>query len=124
MATVKDRVCGMEIDPATAADMAKAMEVTLEIIDDDGQTTTGQFIFRDARGRVYPLRTRRLAPDFFFHDQIYRHSGETIALPEPLFPGFVDRPEVANTLYDLFQKEYGVLVMRTEDRLSAAAADR
>jgi len=48
---------------------------------------------------------------------------ETIALPEPLFPGFVDRPEVANTLYDLFQKEYGVLVMRTEDRLSAAAAD-
>ncbi len=48
---------------------------------------------------------------------------ETVTLPELLFPGFVDRPEVANTLYDLFQKEYGVLVMRTEDRLSAAAAD-
>ena len=48
---------------------------------------------------------------------------ETIALPEALFPGLVDRPEVANTLYDLFQKEYGVLVMRTDDRLSAVAAD-
>ena len=48
---------------------------------------------------------------------------ETIALPEALFPGLADRPEVANTLYDLFQKEYGVLVMRTDDRLSAAAAD-
>jgi GntR family transcriptional regulator len=48
---------------------------------------------------------------------------ETITLPEALFPGLVDRPEVANTLYDLFQKEYGILVMRTDDRLSAIAAD-
>ena len=28
-----------------------------------------------------------------------------------------------NTLYDLFQKAYGVLVTRTDDRLSAVAAD-
>lgn len=48
---------------------------------------------------------------------------ETVVLPEALFPGFADRPEVANTLYDLFQKEYGVLVMRTDDRLSAVAAN-
>ena len=44
--------------------------------DDDGKPTTGQFIFRDALGRVYPSRARRMAPDLFFHDQIYRHSGE------------------------------------------------
>src|SRR5262245_6219239 len=48
---------------------------------------------------------------------------ETIALPEPLFAGFVGRSEIANTLYDLFQKEYGVMVMRTDDHLSAVAAD-
>src|SRR5436853_541233 len=36
---------------------------------------------RDARGRVYPARSRRLAPDFFFHDQIYRQNGEEILLP-------------------------------------------
>ena len=48
---------------------------------------------------------------------------ETISLPEALFPGLADQPQVPNTLYDLFQKEYGVLVMRTDDRLSAAAAD-
>ncbi|HEX3998820.1 MAG TPA: CehA/McbA family metallohydrolase [Pirellulales bacterium] len=30
---------------------------------------------------MYPLRSRRAAPDFFFHDQIYRHDGETIDLP-------------------------------------------
>jgi hypothetical protein len=62
-----------------------AVTVTLEVIDDDGQPTTGQFVFRDDRGRVYPARARRLAPDFFFHDQIYRASGETVLLPPGKF---------------------------------------
>jgi GntR family transcriptional regulator len=48
---------------------------------------------------------------------------EVIALPEALFPGLAERPEIPNTLYDLFQKSYGVLVTRTDDRLSAVAAD-
>ncbi len=58
-----------------------AVEVTLEVLDDDGQPTTGHFVFRDMQGRVYPSLSRRLAPDFFFHEQIYRHSGESIMLP-------------------------------------------
>jgi hypothetical protein len=58
-----------------------AVEVTLEVLDDDGQPTTGHFVFRDAKGRVYPALSRRLAPDFFFHEQIYRHSGESVMLP-------------------------------------------
>jgi GntR family transcriptional regulator len=48
---------------------------------------------------------------------------ETITLPEALFPGLGDLPEVPNTLYDLFQKSYGVLMTRTDDRISAVAAD-
>jgi GntR family transcriptional regulator len=48
---------------------------------------------------------------------------ETIALPAARFPGLADRPETPNTLYDLFQKVYGTLVMGTDDRLSAVAAD-
>jgi GntR family transcriptional regulator len=48
---------------------------------------------------------------------------ETIALPEALFPGLAEQAEMPNTLYDLFQKAYGVLVTRTDDRLSAIAAD-
>jgi hypothetical protein len=58
-----------------------AVEVTLEILDDDGQPNTGHFVIRDAKNRVYPSMSRRLAPDFFFHEQIYRHSGETVMLP-------------------------------------------
>ncbi len=57
------------------------MRVRLDVLDVDGKPTTGQFVFRDERGRVYPARSRRLAPDFFFHDQVYRHDGEEIALP-------------------------------------------
>jgi hypothetical protein len=58
-----------------------SVEVVLEVLDFDGTPTTGQFTFRDELGRVYPAMTRRLAPDFFFHEQIYRHSGESIHLP-------------------------------------------
>ncbi len=60
---------------------APAVAVTLETLDTDGKPTTGQFVFRDSIGRVYPAKSRRLAPDFFFHDQVYRHSGEAIVLP-------------------------------------------
>jgi len=58
-----------------------AVEVVLEVLDDDGQPTTGQFVFRDKYDRVYPSLARRLAPDFFFHEQIYRHDGESVMLP-------------------------------------------
>ena len=58
-----------------------AVEVILEILDVDGKPTTGHFVFKDDKDRVYPAMSRRLAPDFFFHEQIYRHSGESIMLP-------------------------------------------
>ena len=58
-----------------------AVKVTLEVFDFDGEPTTAAFIIRDALNRVYPSRGRRLAPDFFFHNQIYRHSGESVLLP-------------------------------------------
>ena len=58
-----------------------AVKVELEVLDHDGKPTTGQFVIRDENDRVYPARSRRLAPDFFFHDQVYRHSGEHVLLP-------------------------------------------
>ncbi len=58
-----------------------AVPVTLDVRDDDGKPTTASFLIRDSKDRVYPSQTRRLAPDFFFHPQIYRKSGETVLLP-------------------------------------------
>src|SRR5262245_1149837 len=68
-----------EIAVLCAAD--PAMDVTLEIIDGGGKPTMGQFVIRDPQGRVYPSRIRRLAPDLFFHDQVYRNHGESVLLP-------------------------------------------
>jgi hypothetical protein len=59
---------------------APAVLVKLHVHDLDGKPVIASFIFRDVQGRVYPAPTRRLAPDFFFHPQIYRADGETIAL--------------------------------------------
>jgi hypothetical protein len=58
-----------------------AIPVVLDIRDVDGRPAMASFLFRDTLGRVYPSQTRRLAPDFFFHPQVYRQSGETILLP-------------------------------------------
>lgn len=58
-----------------------AVTVTFGVTDFDGQPTTAAFVIRDKWNRVYPNPARRLAPDFFFHDQIYRTDGESVALP-------------------------------------------
>lgn len=56
-------------------------KVTLRVRDWNDQPTTGSFLIRDERRRVYPSQTQRLAPDFFFHPQVYRADGESVALP-------------------------------------------
>jgi hypothetical protein len=63
-----------------------AVLVHLHVQDDDGASVRdgrplmAAFTFTDKNGRVYPSPTRRLAPDFKFHFQVYRADGETIAL--------------------------------------------
>lgn len=59
---------------------APAVAVTLEVLDFDGSPTTAAFDIRDPQGLVYPTPAKRLAPDFFFHPQIYRASGESVVL--------------------------------------------
>jgi hypothetical protein len=81
-----------------------AVRVDLEVLDDDGTPTTGQFVFRDGRGRVYPSRARRLAPDLFFHDQIYRANGESVLLP----PGVYQVTYTRGPEYKIEQREITV----------------
>lgn len=60
---------------------APAVKVVLDIRDHDGKPTTAALVVTDRMGRVYPNPARRLAPDFFFHRQVYRAEGESIHLP-------------------------------------------
>jgi hypothetical protein len=58
-----------------------AVQVKLRVLDFDDKPTTGSFLIRDTKGRIYPSPTKRLAPDFFFQKQVYRADGESVALP-------------------------------------------
>ena len=72
---------GFRNEIAVLFECERAVRVKLSVLDDDGKPTTANFVFRDSLGRVYPARSRRLAPDFFFHDQVYRADGEDVLLP-------------------------------------------
>lgn len=60
---------------------APAIPVTFDIREEDGTPTTAGLTIRDQRANVYPSQSKRLAPDFFFHPQVYRQSGESVLLP-------------------------------------------
>ena len=68
-----------------------AVEVALGIKDFDGTPTMAALTLRDEFGRVYPNPARRLAPDFFFHEQIYRADGESVHLPPGKYTAVVQR---------------------------------
>jgi hypothetical protein len=60
-------------------------DVILRVLDENGKPTTGSFIIRDRQERLYPAKTKRLAPDFAFHPQIYRSDGERLRLPAGVY---------------------------------------
>ena len=62
-------------------DCQPAVRTKLTIRDFDGSPTTARLVFRDAAGKVYPPQAKRLAPDFYFQEQIYRANGEEVLLP-------------------------------------------
>ena len=62
-------------------DCQPAHEIFLKVLDENGKPTTAAFEFRDKFGRVYPAQSKRAAPDFAFHPQVYRMDGEQIRLP-------------------------------------------
>ena len=72
---------GGRAETAVLFDIKPAIPVKLLIEDFDGMPTTGRFTFKDKAGHVYPPKAKRLAPDFFFQDQVYRHHGGVVLLP-------------------------------------------
>ncbi|MDX1967615.1 MAG: CehA/McbA family metallohydrolase, partial [Planctomycetaceae bacterium] len=90
-------------------DCVPAVEVALSIRDWNGEPATAAFVFRDKLGRVYPNPARRLAPDFFFHDQVYRADGESIILPPGEYTVSVSRgPEYVTRTQSLTVRADGV----------------
>ena len=61
--------------------IAPSAKITFRVLDWDDKPTTASFLIKDDRRRVYPSQTKRLAPDFFFHPQVYRADGESVVLP-------------------------------------------
>jgi GntR family transcriptional regulator len=49
---------------------------------------------------------------------------ETIVVPALLFPGLAQETALPNTLYDYYQRRFGVMVSRAEERITAIAAPR
>jgi hypothetical protein len=89
-----------------------AVRVVLGVLDHDGQPTMASFTVRDERGRVLPHPARRLAPDFFFHQQVYRADGEHLLLPPGKYTAEVTRgPE-----YLIDRHEFTVPAGVTEHR--------
>jgi hypothetical protein len=72
---------GFRSDVNILFDCLPAVDVVLNVLDYDGTPTIGHFTIRDALGRLYPLMGRRRPPDFFFQEQIYRRTGESVSLP-------------------------------------------
>ncbi len=72
---------GFRNDVDILFDCRPTTDVTMRVLDEYGKPATASFVIRDAQGRVYPPRFKRLAPDFDFHPQVYRSDGEKIKLP-------------------------------------------
>ena len=72
-------------------DCVPATELRLRVVDEKGEPTTAAFVVKDDQGRVYPHPAKRLSPDFFFHEQVYRMDGETLTLPPGDYTAVVGR---------------------------------
>jgi hypothetical protein len=107
---------GFRNEVAILFECEPAVRVKLSVLDDDGTPTTGQFVFRDTHGRVYPSQSRRLAPDLFFHAQIYRADGEEVLLP----PGQYEVTYNRGPEYVYLKKSITVPAARTAGQASSA----
>jgi hypothetical protein len=72
---------GFRNDVTVLFNVLPARRITLRVKDEKGRPTMASFIIKDRLDRIYPLPSKRLAPDFFFQPQIYRADGESVQLP-------------------------------------------
>jgi hypothetical protein len=76
---------GFRNDVTVLFNAVPARRITLRVKDEKGRPGMASFIIKDRVQRIYPLPSKRLAPDFFFQPQIYRADGESVQLPAGYF---------------------------------------
>ena len=72
---------GFRNDVTITFNAAPTKQITFRVKDENGVPAMASFIIRDRLNRLYPLPSKRLAPDFFFQPQVYRADGESVRLP-------------------------------------------
>ena len=72
---------GFRNEVSVLFDCRPAHSVKLSIEDENDLPCAASLLIRDKARRVYPAQFKRVAPDFFFHPQVYRADGETLKLP-------------------------------------------
>jgi hypothetical protein len=82
---------GFRNDVPVLFNCVPSKSVTLRIRDEGGRPTVASILIRDRQERIYPAKTKRLAPDFSFQPQIYREDGEQIRLPPGVYAVEVTR---------------------------------
>jgi hypothetical protein len=73
---------GFRNEVSVLFDCKPARAIKLNILDEKGAPCVASLLIRDKAGRVYPSQIKRVAPDFFFHPQVYRGDGEVLKLPD------------------------------------------
>ncbi len=89
---------GFRAEVPVLLEVRPAVTVNLDVKDFDGTPTTARLTFTDAQGHVFPPQARRLSPDFFFQQQIYRAHGSTVLLPPGEFTMTTSRGPEYRTL--------------------------
>ncbi|MDB6004639.1 MAG: hypothetical protein JWR15_1626 [Prosthecobacter sp.] len=89
---------GFRAEVPALLEVRPAVAVKLDVKDFDGTPTTARLTFTDAQGHIYPPQARRLSPDFFFQQQIYRANGSTVLLPPGEFTMAASRGPEYRTL--------------------------
>ena len=92
-------------------DVKPAVRTLLNIRDFDGSPTAARLVFKDAAGHVYPPQAKRLAPDFYFQEQIYRNDGEEVLLP----PGMLTMESSRGPEYRVQKRRIEILGAKTAE---------
>lgn len=89
-------------------DCRPAVKVPISVLDENDRPTVCSLLVKDLQGRVYPNPSKRLAPDFFFHEQIYRADGESVELAPGRYRIMAYRgPEYLEQPYEIEVKAQG-----------------